>query len=115
MNGIVLLPSPAVKAAVSLRLPIEPRPRPEGGGVMIKFEDLAEFFPAMVEVRANQGTAEELQRALVKDVEKLRAEGQIGPLEKADEVVFITRTVPPQVSFNDKSPITQRLLMSRSR
>ena len=82
---------------------------------MISFDDLAEFFPAMVEARANQGTAEELQRALVKDIERLRAEGQIGPLEKADEVAFITRTNPPKVSFNDKSPITQRLMMSRRR
>jgi|GEM_PF-2210293 len=80
---------------------------------MIKFEELAEFFPAMVEVQASQGTAEDLQKALVKDVEKLRAEGQIGPLEKADEVAFITRTKPSQINLNDKSPIVQRLMMSR--
>ena len=81
---------------------------------MATLDDLAEFFPSMIAVRANQNTPEALQKALVRDVETLRAKGVVGPLESAASMAFITKTAPPRISFNADDAVVQRLMMMRS-
>ncbi len=81
--------------------------------MMATLDQLAEFFPSLIAARAGIHTPEDFQKALVRDVEALRAHGMIGPLESAASLALITKTKPPLVHFSDDNAAVQRLMLMR--
>jgi len=78
---------------------------------MATLDQLSEFFPSLIAARAAGKDPENLRKALVEDVEGLRAQGMIGPLEPANSMALITKTVPPRIHFNEDNAAVRRLLM----